>query len=257
MKTSNKLLLIVFLASIFSAISLMVYAKSQMVVWDGDHEDYYYGEGPVIEKLIMDEMTLTKMEMGDNFRYTIDPARSDVTIKGDSAFISNLTFITDNEFRILTGGVPNNFNWPDNVLVVIGTQNLNTLDLDINGNAKINTNGPLSYEQAKFSFSGNGRATLDLSVKELEVGLSGNGRLTLNGAAENLRADLSGNSKMSFENCQMNDAMMRLSGNSRFYGDIITNLEGNASGNAKIEFNEVIGKQVISTSGNGRFTIRN
>lgn len=257
MKTSNKLLLVLFLAIFFSAASLMLYAKSQMILVDGNLDDMYFGNGPIVEQTILDDLSLNSIEMGDNFKYTIDPTRTDITIKGDSAFISKLTYVSTDKFRILTGGVGHNFDWPDNILVTVGTKNLNMLDLDINGNATVVNTSPMTLSNVGMQINGNGRCTLDLEVENLNVDVNGNGKFTINGSNQNLEAQISGNGKMYFENCTMQAAKMNLSGNARFYGDIITDLNANASGNAKGEFNEVNGVQAISTSGNARFTIRN
>ena len=257
MKTSNKLLLVFFLAMFFSAASLMVYAKSQMGLVDGNNGDYFYGDGPVVEKLILDDMQLSNIEMGDNFKFTIDPNSTSVSIKGDSAFISKLSYVTEDKFRILTGKLGYSYEFPDNVYVTVGVKNLEKLDLDINGNARVMNSEPLSYENVGMEVNGNGRVTLDLTAEKLDARINGNGKFTLNGTSKTVDASVSGNGRMYFENCELNVAKMNLSGNGKFYGGIVQDITGHASGNAKIEFQEVRGVENVSTSGNGRFTIRN
>jgi len=258
MKTSNKLLLVFFLAMFFSAASLMVYAKSHMVVGKEGMEEYHYGEDAiVIERTLLDNLTISNLEMGDNFKYIIDPTRTGVTVKGDSAFVSKLTVVHDNQFQILTGGVGHNFNWPDNLLVVVGVKNLDKLDLDINGNARVTANQPLEYDSIKMYMEGNSKFLADLTVNNLEVKSNGNSGLTLNGNTIDLKAYSNGNSKLNFENCEISSAKLDLNGNAKFYGDTVGSLTGHANGNAKVTFNEVTGNQNTSANGNARFTIRN
>lgn len=262
MKTSNKLLLVFFLALFFSAASLMVYAKSHMstvdeVMTTENMDELNFGEGPVIEKLIADDLQASYIEMGDSFLFTIDPNSSKVTIKGDSAFISKLTYKSEDEFRIFTGGLGRKFNWPGNVHVTIGVKNVNDLNLDINGNAVVLGAAPLTYEKARLQLNGNASCELSLDVQNLDIEANGNGNFTLAGNTNNLDANVSGNGKLFFEKCALNSAKMNLSGNGKFFGNTVQDVTGHASGNAKIRLNEVLGTENISTSGNGRLTIRN
>ena len=257
MKTSNKLLLVFFLALFFSATALMLYAKSHMVEGGLGQDDYYYGEGPIIEKTFLDDLQLDNIEMGDNFHYSLDPTRTDVTIKGDSAFISQLTVVDQDQFRILTGGVKNNNRWPDNLYVIIGIKNLETLNLEINGNANVVASQALSYESIDFDMAGNSKCLMDLTADKINVISNGNSRLTLNGSGEAVEARSNGNSKLNFENFQLGSVEVNVNGNARFYGDTAKSLMGHANGNGKVSFNEVSGVQNMSTGGNGRITIRN
>lgn len=257
MKTSNKLLLVFFLALFFSAASLMVYAKSHMVEGPVDMDGYYYGDGVVIEKTMLDDLTVANIEMGDNFTYLVDPTRTDVTIKGDSTFISQLTVVQEDQFRILTGGVKGNQKWPNNVYVVIGVKNLETLNLDINGNADVSASQALTYDFVQLDVRGNGRCTIDLTTNKIDIKSNGNSRLTLNGSSDDLIANSNGNSRLNFENFQLGSVNVDINGNAKFYGDTAQSLKGHANGNAKVTFNEVKGVQNISSNGNARFTIRN
>lgn len=258
MKTSNKLLLVFFLALFFSAASLMVFAKSHMYVKTGDElEELYYGEGPIIEKTVLDDLGVNDIEMGDNFRFILDPTRSDVVIKGDSAFISKLKIVNDGQFRILTGGLGRNNNWPENLSVTIGVKNTVNPRMELSGNARVFSNDSLSYEKVTFDMNGNSNVDLDLSADHIHVEINGNSRLELNGSLNSLRTNQSGNSSLLFENIMLREANINLSGNAKFYGDIADNVTGHASGNGKIYFNEIEGIINISTSGNGKFTVRN
>ena len=241
----------------FSAASLMLYAKSHMLP-EGSEGEFYYGEDAVIiEKTMLDNLTVSDIEMGDNFIYFMDPTRTDVTIKGDSAFISKLTIEHEDQFRILTGGLGRSFEWPENLKVVIGVKNLDGLDLDINGNASVTTTDDLEYDSVKINMQGNARFIVDLTVNKLDVRSNGNSRLTLNGTSNYLTANSNGNSRLNFESCGLGSTNLDLNGNAKFYGGTTENLDGHANGNAKITFNEITGKQNTSANGNGRFTIRN
>lgn len=262
MKTSNKLLLVFFLAIFFSALTLMVYAKSHMVMVDEvmnaeGMDELNFGEGPVIEKLIADDLQANYIEMGDSFLFTIDPNSSKVTIKGDSAFISKLTYKSGDEFRIYTGGLGRKFKWPGNVHVTIGVKNVNEFNLDINGNAVVSGASPLAYEEASLRLNGNASCEVELDIQNLDVEANGNSSFTLTGSSTNLDANISGNGKLFFEKCALNTAKLNLSGNGKFFGNAVEDIMGHASGNAKIRLKEVLGTENISTSGNGRLTIRN
>ena len=257
MKTSNKLLLVFFLASFFSALSLMLYAKAHVIVNPDGVKDFYYGDGVVVEKTMLDDLTVNNIEMGDNFSYSLDPTRTDVVITGDSAFVSKLKVVTDGQFRILTGGVGRNFDWPDNLHVMVGIKNIDNPKFELSGNARISATEALTYESIEMNLAGNSRSVLDLTADFVDVHTNGNSRVVINGNAKNLKANQNGNSRLNFENCPLGSAELMLNGNAKFYGNNADKVTGHASGNAKIYFDEIAGIQNISTSGNGRFTIRN
>ncbi len=256
MKTSNKLLLVLFLAIFFSAASLMVYAKSHMVIGNNIN-NHYYGEENVIEKVLLQNLDLDSIEMGDNFVWEIDPNSTEVIIKGDSTFISYLKVVNDDQFRILTGGVPNNYHWENNVYVTVGVKNLKSLNLKINGNASVTASDLLSNNEIDMDIDGNGKCFMELDTDNLNIDANGNGNVSIKGDVGDMKAKINGNKKLNFEHCNLGFVELNANGNSRFYGDEVQAIDGHASGNAKIRINKVMGSQSVSTSGNGRFTIRN
>lgn len=235
----------------------MMYAKSQMILVSDMDETQMFGERPIIEKTVLDDLTLENLELGDNFNFVIDPTRTDVTIKGDSAFISKLKIVAQDEFRILTGGVGYNYKWPANILVTVGVKNLKTMNLDVSGNAKVSATEAMSYDMFDLHVQGNASCSMDLNVQQFNALLNGNSKLFVSGSTSNLNADVNGNSKLDFEKSMLNSVDIYVNGNGKFYGDIVEDIKGEANGNGKIKVNQVINKNNVNTSGNGRFTIRN
>ena len=254
MKTSNKLLLVLTMAAFLSTISIMLYAKSQVIT----HEEYHKEmelSGNLVEKVLHENLTTDNIEMGDNFTWIFDPNSTQVVVKGDEAIVSKLTVVDDKQFQIRTGAYGSYDVDYDFVVITVGTKNLSKLRIKGDGNARISAKSPMKLEKLELDMNGNARSTFDIQTGDIELGANGNSRITLIGSAENINAHVSGNGKVYFEDLSCNEVAVDASGNAGYYSGTVGSIVGSASGNARIKVEDVRGKNKVSTSGNARFTI--
>ena len=254
MKTSNKLLLVFALAAFLSSASLMMYAKSQMISKD-EYREQIKLSGNTIERVLHENLTTDDIEMGDNFNWTLDPNSTQVIVTGDESIVKKLTISDKGQFQIRTGENGYYSNDYEKVFVSVGIMNLSKIRIDGNGNARISATEPLNLTELDVQLNGNSKCTLEITTGDIKINANGNARLTLKGSSDNINAHASGNGRIYAEEITTNEVKANASGNAGFYGGVVENISGSASGNAKIEVKDTKGTSNVSTSGNARFTI--
>jgi len=254
MKTSNKLLLVLALAGFLSMVSIMLYAKSNTI----SKQDYLKElelSGDIIERVLLDDMTISMIEMGDNFNWIIDPNRTDVVISGDKTLVSEIDVVVGHKLQLRTGGINySNINH-DMVVVHVGTKNLDELILKGEGNARISAKSAFKLDDLSVIINGNAKCNLEVDSPEMQLESNGNGRLTLKGSTESIDARISGNGKLYSEDLNVNKVSINASGNGKYYGGNIGEISGHGSGNAHITVKNTARQSYVTTSGNAGFTI--
>jgi hypothetical protein len=124
--------------------------------------------------------------------------------------------------------------------------------LAIRGNGQIIGQEPLQADQLVLDISGNGKMTLDVSVKELKTIISGLGKITLNGSAVNTDVSISGSGKLDAIGLKTNTCHADISGVGKCAIDVTDTLNSEISGSGKVEYKTAPKQVTNNISGIGK-----
>lgn len=124
-------------------------------------------------------------------------------------------------------------------------------NVDLSGACKMESEDRFEGENMDIDLSGASNLKLNIKVSKLEIEISGAAKSNLAGYADNMELEGSGASHSYFDDLEVRNAEIDLSGASKAVVKVMEYLHGECSGAANIDYMGAVKKVDVNTSGAG------
>lgn len=184
MKTSNKLLLSLVLALIFSSLVGLLIAKQNMIITEQNNEQVV-GNGILTTKQILDTKLTHKQQLESTFTYEIDDSFQGIKVQADENLISEIQVKEEDGIQYVGFG-PGSRSWRTNLKLIYGVQDLDSLSLDVQEFVAIDHDQALTLDYLRMDVKTSTKIDLDLDIETLELNCEGASNINFSGRAENI-----------------------------------------------------------------------
>ena len=205
MKTSNKILSISYSVFIFLMITGFVVAKNNMVI---THRSVYEGSGELQIITLSEELISSKLLLGNDYNYILDPTRTDVTITGENNLVERITYKDKGAFSV-GRDYEDPFSPTIPMEIVIGIQGKSELEVHVNSSATI-TSSDVIQSDLTLVMKSQSSAILTLDNQNVVLLSNHDAKPTLKGKVDKLRVMASSDAEVNLEDLEVKSLNLTL-----------------------------------------------
>jgi len=160
MKTSNKIILGLFLLSLASSLTAMVVVKKNMII---EKNETIEGNGKQVSKVLSDSLNYSSFDFNKSYRVSLDPNSKSVILKWDENLIDVVEIGRSDEVFELFYKENTNISFDSKPELIVGVKGIEDLSVRVRHDAHLNTTGQLGLKSLNVHTEDHAKLDLDVN----------------------------------------------------------------------------------------------